>query len=208
MGLVGPNGAGKSTLIRLLAGLLEPSGGTIEIDGRELSDSQMASHGLGLILEGDQGLYSRLTGAQNLEFFGVMSGLRVEAARRRAAELMASFELADKDKLVFGYSSGMKLKLSLARALIADPPIVLLDEPTRSLDPIASVEAGKLLRRLADDDRAILISNHRIDEVVSVCDRIMVLLDGTLRFNGRAEELEVEGSQAQSALLNLLSPEN
>jgi ABC-2 type transport system ATP-binding protein len=205
VGLVGPNGAGKSTLIRLLAGLLEPTGGTVRVDGREQSGSGSSSRVLGLILEGDLGLYQRLTGAQNLEFFGVVNGLKIDEARKRSAHLMSSFDLADKDKLVFGYSSGMKLKLSLARALIANPSIVLLDEPTRSLDPIASAEAGRLLRSLADDGRAILVSSHRIDEVVSVCDRILVLLDGTLRFDGRAEDLETDGSQAKSALLDLLS---
>jgi ABC-2 type transport system ATP-binding protein len=208
VGLVGPNGAGKSTLIRVIAGLLEPSSGEVFIDGDEVSGSQSARNGkLGLMLEGERGLYSRLNGAQNLEFFGVMSGLRRSDAVTRAALLMDQMDLADRDKLVFGYSSGMRLRLSIARALLANPPLVVLDEPTRSLDPVASLEIGSLLRRLATEGHAVLVSNHRLDEVIAVCDRVLAIVDGQLRFDGPPSDLAGPGAHAQQALVELLARE-
>ena len=208
VGLVGPNGAGKSTLIRIIAGLLEPSSGAVFIDGEDVSGSRSDRNGkLGLMLEGERGLYSRLNGAQNLEFFGVMSGLRRSDAAVRATQLMTQMGLSDRDKLVFGYSSGMRLRLSIARALLADPPLVVLDEPTRSLDPVASVEIGSLLRGLATDGHAVLVSNHRLDEVIEVCDRVLAIVDGQLRFDGPPSDLAGPGSRAQQALVELLAGE-
>jgi len=204
--LVGPNGAGKSTLIRLVAGLLEPTSGRVLINGQSVfGNGSPATSDLGLVLEGDRGLYPRLTGVQNLEFFGVVAGLNREAAHERAAELMESFDLNARDKLVFGYSAGMRIRLSLARALMANPPLVLLDEPTRSLDPVASSQAGALFRKLADDGHAVIVSNHRLDEVVSVCDRVVALVDGQIRFDGAPSQLDSAASGAQAALIELLA---
>ena len=206
LGLVGPNGAGKSTLIRLIAGLLEPTSGRVLVNGQSVfGNGSPATSGLGLVLEGDRGLYPRLTGVQNLEFFGVLAGLNRDAAHERAAELLESFDLNARDKLVFGYSAGMRIKLSLARAVIANPPLVLLDEPTRSLDPVASSHAGVLFRKLADDGHAVIVSNHRLDEVVTVCDRVIALVEGQIRFDGPPSQLESATSGAQAALVKLLT---
>lgn len=206
LGLVGPNGAGKSTLIRLVAGLLEPTGGRVLVNGQSVSgNGSRITSGFGLVLEGDRGLYPRLTGNQNLEFFGVLAGLNRAAAHQRSVELMESFDLSARDKLVFGYSAGMRIRLSLARALMANPPLVLLDEPTRSLDPVASSQASALFRKLADDGHAVIVSNHRLDEVVTVCDRIVALVDGQIRFDGAPSQLESAGSGAQAALIALLT---
>lgn len=208
VGLVGPNGAGKSTLIRIIGGLLEPSSGSVFIDGEEVANNKSSQKGrLGLMLEGERGLYTRLTGSQNLEFFAVMSGLKRADAVDRAAYLMDQMDLATGDKLVFGYSSGMRLRLSIARALLGDPPLVLLDEPTRSLDPVASTEIGALLRRMAAEGHAVMVSNHRLDEVVAVCDRILAIVDGQLRFDGPPSELAGSDSGARKALVELLTPE-
>jgi len=205
VGLVGPNGAGKTTLIRLIAGLLEPTAGRVVIDGEEVSGGARGSkQPLGLVLEGDRGLYRRLTGAQNLEFFAVMSGLPRSAARERSARLLEEFGLTGLDKLVFGYSAGMRIRLSLIRALLANPPLIILDEPTRSLDPIASAETGDLLRRLAGEGHGVLISNHRLDEVVEVCDRLVALVGGRVRFDGAPSELDGSNRGAKAALTDLL----
>jgi ABC-2 type transport system ATP-binding protein len=192
VGLVGPNGAGKSTLIRIIATLLEPTSGTVSVDGYQLSrHPEEIRKRIGLVLEGDRGLYGRLTGRRNLEFFGVLYGLAPAVAKRRAGELLEAFDLADRDKLVFGYSSGMRARLCLARALIADPPLLLLDEPSRSLDPVASLEMGRQLRELAAEGRAILFSSHRLEEVSAFCDRVVVLLRGRVKHVGVPSELEV-----------------
>ena len=199
VGIVGPNGAGKSTLIRIIATLLEPTEGRVSVGGFEASrDPEEVRKRIGLVLEGDRGLYGRLTGRRNLEFFGVLYGMAPAIVKQRAAELMEAFDLAGRDKLVFGYSSGMRARLCLARALLADPPLLLLDEPSRSLDPVASLEMGRQFRQLADQGRAILFCSHRLEEVSAFCDRVVVLIGGRVRHVGLPSELEV-GMLAEEA---------
>jgi ABC-2 type transport system ATP-binding protein len=193
VGLVGPNGAGKSTLIRVIATLLEATSGTVTVDGHDVArHPREVRRRLGLVLEGDRGLYGRLRGQENLEFFGVLFGLAPRVARRRAEELMEMMELAGRDKLVFGYSSGMRARLSLARALLADPPLLVLDEPSRSLDPVASLQMGERLRSSAAQGRTILFSSHRLDEITTFCDRVVVLIDGGVRFVGAPDGLNAQ----------------
>lgn len=179
VGLVGPNGAGKSTLLRICATLLEPTSGSVTLDGVDvLRDSFAARRSLGLQLTDDRGMYDRLTGRQNIRFFGVMNGLSQREAARRADELLEEFGLASRDRRVFGYSTGMKATLALARALIASPPLLILDEPSRSLDPIASQAMVARLSMLASQGHAVLLSSHRLNEVEQLCDRILVIDGG------------------------------
>jgi ABC-2 type transport system ATP-binding protein len=193
VGLVGPNGAGKSTLIRVIATLLEPTSGTVSMDGFDSArHPEQIRRRIGLVLEGDRGLYGRLTGRANLEFFGVVYGLAPRVARERADHLLDMFDLAGRDKLVFGYSSGMRARLCLARALIADPPVLLLDEPSRSLDPVASLEMGRHLRKLAGEGRSILFSSHRLNEVSEFCDRVVVMTGGKVRHVGIPSDVDVD----------------
>jgi ABC-2 type transport system ATP-binding protein len=201
VGLVGPNGAGKSTLIRICASLLTPSSGRVLVDGVDIAHvSTLERAEIGLLLTDERALYWRLTGRENLRFFGVMAGLSRSAAGRRADALLERFDLAHRDRLVFGYSSGMRLRLGLARALLGDPKLLILDEPSRSLDPVASSELQVLLGQLASDGMAILLSSHRLDEVASVCDRVLVLVDGRQRAWIATEDLD-HGQGAASALL-------
>jgi ABC-2 type transport system ATP-binding protein len=113
----------------------------------------------------------------------MLHGLGRKEARARSDELLEVMGLADRDKLVFGYSSGMRARLSIARALMVDPPLLILDEPTRSLDPLASEDVMNLLRGQADSGRAILMSSHRLDEVASVCDRVVALTHGRVVYD-------------------------
>ena len=179
VGLVGANGAGKTTLLHIIAGLLEPSSGSVRVDGFDVvADSLEARRRLGLVIADDRGFYWRLTGMENLTLFGVLAGLPREEARARADELMRQADLARRDRMVFGYSSGMITRLHVARALIANPPLLLLDEPTRSLDPLVSLEVGRLVRRLADEGHAVLLSSHDLGEVLKICDRVVVVNEG------------------------------
>jgi ABC-2 type transport system ATP-binding protein len=205
VGLVGPNGAGKTTLIKIISTLLEPTSGRVAIDGHDVSRSAaQVRRRLGIVLEGDQGLYDRLTGRQNLELYGCLAGMTRGAARRRASDLLTSLDLAQRDKLVFGYSAGMKMRLSIARAMMADPPLLVLDEPTRSLDPLASRSTMRLFRSLADEGRAVLLSNHRLDEVVAVCTRIVAIVHGRVAFTGRPSDLGDSPQEIATALGDLL----
>ncbi len=208
MGLVGPNGAGKTTLVKILGTLLEPTAGRAFVDDVDIgANPRQARRRLALVLPDERGLYWRLTGRQNLEFFGVLGGVPRPAARARADELLERVGLADVDKLVFGYSSGMRARLNLARGLLGDPALLLLDEPTRSLDPVASADMGRFLVELAAEGRSILLSSHRLDEIASFCHSVIVLVAGQIRHNGKVAELDVAGGGAQSALAGLLSGE-
>jgi ABC-2 type transport system ATP-binding protein len=208
VGLVGPNGAGKTTLLKMIATLLEPTSGQISVDGYDvLKDPLEVCRRLGLVLEGDQGLYDRLTGVQNLEFYGMMAGMPRRAARSRARDLLARLGLHQHDKLVFGYSAGMRMRLSVCRALMADPPLIVLDEPTRSLDPLVSRFMQEMLRDLAAQGHAIVLSNHRLDEVVTTCDRIVAIIHGEVRFDGTADSLTGARNGASAALLDIMERE-
>jgi ABC-2 type transport system ATP-binding protein len=194
VGLVGPNGAGKTTLLKIVSTLLQPTAGHVLVDGRDpRDDARTVRDRIGLVLADDRALYWRLTGRENLEFFGVMHGLTHRDARARAGVLLDQVGLASRDKLVFGYSSGMRARLSLARALLTRPPLLLLDEPTRALDPIASAAVDAMLRASAAEGVAVFLSSHRLDEVENACDRVVVLTDGAVRFDGAVSELSGDG---------------
>lgn len=208
VGLIGLNGAGKTSLLKIISTLLWPTSGTVTLDGHDtVTAPSEVCRRLGLVLEGDQGLYDRLTGAQNLVFYGMLAGLARPHAQRRAAELLEMLQLAQRDKLVFGYSAGMRMRLSIARSLLADPALVVLDEPTRSLDPAASRFTGTLLRELAGQGKAVLMSNHRMDEVAGVCDRVVAIVDGRVRFEGRPSDMSDTSAGSAQALSDLLGDE-
>jgi ABC-2 type transport system ATP-binding protein len=201
VGLVGPNGAGKTTLLKIITTLLEPSAGTVLLDGIDVVKSpRVARERMGLVLTGDRATYWRLDGRQNLEFFGTLAGLTPADARRRATELLERLGLAGRDRRVMGYSSGMRAALNVARAIMAEPSLLVLDEPSRSLDPLASVTVGQLLREQAAAGQSVLLSSHRMDEVTAWCDRVVVLIDGTVRHIGPAG-----GGDRENAARDLLA---
>jgi ABC-2 type transport system ATP-binding protein len=204
--LVGANGAGKTTLLHTIASLLEPSSGRVIVDGFEArTDSIEVRRRLGIVIADDRGFYWRLTGRQNLALFGVLAGLSRADAARRAGELLEEAGLAHRDRMVFGYSSGMITRLHLARALLANPPLLLLDEPTRSLDPLVSKQVTQLLRRLADEGHAVLLSSHDLDEVVAICDRVVVLNEGSVVLTDTPQGLRARGDGV-TELLEALEP--
>jgi ABC-2 type transport system ATP-binding protein len=208
VGLIGPNGAGKTTLIKVISTLLEPSSGSAHVDGHDVRlNPHEVRKRLGLVLEGDQGLYSRLTGHQNLELYGRLAGMDRSSSRARAIGLLQTSGLMDRDKLVFGYSAGMKMRLSIARAMMSDPPLLILDEPTRSLDPVASRVTLKLFREIAEGDRAVLLSSHRLDEIVAICDTVVAIVSGRVSFVGSPTQLGGSGAEAVAALSDLLERE-
>ena len=206
VGLVGPNGAGKTTLIRIVAGLLTPDEGEVRVAGSDpTTDPAGASRKLGLVLADDRSLYWRLTGRQNLEFHAALYGLDRTRAQARATELLELTGLAHRDRHVFGYSTGMRASLAIARALVHDPPVLVLDEPTRSLDPLAARDTCEMLRRLASEGRTILLSSHRLEELERTADDIAVLLDGRIQYAGPVEDLRTEAGTAAQRLEELLA---
>lgn len=204
-GLVGPNGAGKTTLIRIVCGLLSADSGEVSVAGIDPAKNRRGiGTVLGLVLADDRSLYWRLTGRQNLEFHGALHGLGPAAASQRASALLEQFQLADRDRLVFGYSTGMRAKLGIARALVHEPEVLVLDEPTRSLDPIAASEVCEILSDLANAGHTVVLSSHRLDELERLAHDVSVIIGGQLRYSGSMEALRTEGSTVASALEDML----
>jgi ABC-2 type transport system ATP-binding protein len=191
-GLLGANGAGKTTLLKILAGLILPSGGRAEVDGADVArDDRAVKQSIGFVTSDERSFYWRLTGRENLHFFAALCGLDPVSGRSRAAALLDSMELTPvADQQFLGYSSGMKQRLAIARALLHDPPILCLDEPTRSLDPIAAKHLRRFVidRLNREEAKTVLLATHNLQEAEEMCGRLLVLDRGrTLRQGSVAE---------------------
>ncbi len=181
--LLGPNGAGKSTLIRILAAGLLPDSGRVEVAGIDAqADPRQARARIGLVLADERSFFWRLTGVQNLAFFAALHGFGRKQAIERSRQVLEQVGLAElADRRVDRYSTGMKASLALARALLDDPAVLLLDEPTRSLDPIATVAVRELVIDLARrKGTAVLFATHDLHEAAAVADTVSVLVRGAV----------------------------
>ena len=197
--LLGPNGAGKSTLLRILGTTLLPDSGSATVAGVDaIADPQQARLRLGLMIGDERSFYWRLSGRRNLAFFAALHGIRSREAAARVTELLAAVGLdAAADQRVLGYSSGMRARLSLARALLGDPPVLLLDEPTRNLDPLAAAGFRETATRLATDRQAaILFATHDLHEAVAISARVIVLSEGRVAFECGTQGMDAAGLEA------------
>jgi ABC-2 type transport system ATP-binding protein len=187
-GVVGPNGAGKSTTFRILCGLLRPSSGAVMVMGRDVSNDRGAvSACVGLLPETPH-FYPYLSGERNLHALADISGLR--NSRARCSELLRLTGLTDAaGRRVSAYSAGMKQRLALAAALLTDPPVLLLDEPTAGLDPTGALELRELITSLAAEGRTVLMATQALDEAERVCSQLIVLSRGQLRANVQVADL-------------------
>lgn len=197
VGLLGPNGAGKTTTIKVLLGLVLPDSGRVRIDGTDpLSSPRAAYRSVGAMLEGARNVYWRLTVRENLRFFARLAGR--PANGDRIEELIADVGLAEKaDTTVNDLSRGMKQKTSLACTLVRETPIAFLDEPTLGLDVESSRDLRRELRRLAGEERTVIVSSHDMDVIEDVCDRVVILNEGRVVADDTVENLvEVFRTQA------------
>jgi ABC-2 type transport system ATP-binding protein len=185
VGLLGPNGAGKSTLLRILATTLRPDGGRASVGGHDVITAPAAvRRNIGLSFGEERGWYLRISARRNLEFYGALLGWPRDRVRQRATELLGEFGLADDaDRPIQQYSSGMRSRLGLARALFSEPAVLLLDEPTTRLDPIAAAEFRVRLQDLAEKGTAILLTTHDLHEASDVPSRIVGLAKGRVAFS-------------------------
>ena len=184
LGLLGPNGAGKTTTLRLLATALKPDQGTAFVNGVDIVAEPMQARRQIGFLSGTTGLYGRLTGRENVEYFGRLHGMDEERLQRRCDELFEQLQLHDfAHKRTDEMSTGMRQKCSIARAVVHDPKVIILDEPTSGLDVMA---AKVLLDFMADCKRRqipLIFSTHHLHEVDKLCDRVCVINGGTTVFN-------------------------
>ena len=191
-GLLGPNGAGKTTLFKMLATLVLPDGGTATVDGCDIvRDAAGVRRALTPVIADERSLYWRISARENLRLFASLHGLHGAAAARRIDELLAIVDVADTTKMVGAFSSGMKQRLLIARALISRPRVLLLDEPTRSLDPISARSLREFLRTEVAGRQGctVLLATHSAEEALELCDRVAVLDRGRIRAIGAAGEL-------------------
>jgi ABC-2 type transport system ATP-binding protein len=182
--LAGPNGAGKSTLLRVLATLIVPTRGHAAVGGFDVErQPALARQQLGYHTGGDEGFYGRLTGRQNLSFFAAMNNLTGLVARERIAAVARWLGIGHElDRQVRTFSTGLMHRLGLARALLHGPAVLLLDEPTRSLDPLSAADFRRLLKQelVRDQGTTLLFSSHSLNEIEEIADRVILLDEGVI----------------------------
>lgn len=181
-GLLGPNGAGKTTLMKLMATLAYPDTGRIVINGVDIvKDPRLAKSLIGLCTSEERSFYFRLTARQNLQFFGALAGLYGKILKRKIDDVIEIVDLGFAiDQRFGGFSSGMRQRMTLARALLADPPILLLDEPTRAVDPVHADDMRKLIRHALVEqyNKTVVLATNLLEEAWSLCDRVAVFSGG------------------------------
>jgi ABC-2 type transport system ATP-binding protein len=190
LAFLGPNGAGKTTTIKIIAGLIRPDAGSVRILGRDPHAEPGALAQVGAVLEGNRNLYWRLTPLQNLEYFGVLRGLSPKTARQRGLELLETLGLGEKGEVaVQTLSRGMQQKVAIAVALLHQPALLLLDEPTLGLDVEAAQAVRSLIRQIAASGRAILLTTHQLDVAEALSNQVAVIERGTILVQAPTQEL-------------------
>ncbi|MGA9532195.1 MAG: ABC transporter ATP-binding protein [Anaerolineales bacterium] len=191
LALLGPNGAGKTTTIRMLASLLRPSAGTATVAGYSVTaDAQQVRSRVGLLTE-HHGLYTRMQAPNYLQFFAEAYGLPRDEIKPRVSELLNQFDLAETIDLQLGqYSRGMRQKLALARALLHNPPVLMLDEPTSAMDPSSARMVRERIRGLRSSKRAIIVCTHNLSEAEGLADRIAIIRRGRIIASGTTLDLK------------------
>ncbi len=200
--LVGPNGAGKTTLIKIISTLILPTGGRAYVDGMDVvSQAKEVRQKIGLVTVSDRLMYYRLTGLENLVFYGTLYNMGLREARERAKELLDTVGLGDwGDQPIMHYSTGMLRRLAIARALMHDPDVVLLDEPTLGIDTTSSRKVRQLVRRLAAN-RTIVLTSHLMKEIEELADSIFLIKSGQVIMNGTPAEIRSRAGHFAEALV-------
>ena len=197
LAFLGPNGAGKTTSIKMVAGLIRPDGGWVRLCDRDPHGDPQAMKLVGAVLEGNRNVYWRMTPQENLEYFGVLRGLGQRRARQRATELLERFDLAHKRRVVVqSLSRGMQQKLAIAVALMHEPPLLLLDEPTLGLDVEATATVKHLIQEIVQAGCAILLTTHQLAIAEELAHRVAIINEAPTpdllrQFSGSAYTIEL-----------------
>ncbi|MCU7822121.1 ABC transporter ATP-binding protein [Kitasatospora sp. DSM 101779] len=196
LGLLGPNGAGKTTLSRILTTLLLPTSGTARVAGHDVvRRPREVRRRIGLVLGGDRGLYGRLTARQNLSYWAALQGLDARTAARRTDGLLERLGLAARaGDRVETFSRGMVQRVHLARALLGDPEVLIMDEPTNGMDPHSAAGFRTLVRELRDAGTTVLLTTHDMHEAQALCSHLALIDHGTILRQGAADTLLAEVS--------------
>jgi ABC-2 type transport system ATP-binding protein len=200
-GLIGKNGAGKTTLTKIIATLVQPTSGNVSVKGFDsVKDEVKVRSLIGLATAEERSFYWRLSCEQNLLFFARLYGMNDGDARKRISQLFEQLGLTELSKRKFSdLSTGNKQRLAVARALLANPPCLLLDEPTRSLDPIAAASMRELIASLKNV--SILLTSHNLSEIEELCNRIAIISNGEIKAIGKPEDLRRKHKQTQQVTI-------
>jgi sodium transport system ATP-binding protein len=195
-GLLGPNGAGKSTTLRMLYTLLKPDSGTAHIDGLEVGGQPLEVQRRIGVLADARGLYPRLTTRENIRYFGRLHGLEGPTLENQIDQLIGLLDMQPiADRRTEGFSTGEKLKVAIARALVHNPPNVLLDEPTNGLDVMSTRAMRQFVLRLREEGKCVLFTSHIMQEVAALCDQIVIISKGMVAATGSPDELRAHTGQ-------------
>jgi ABC-2 type transport system ATP-binding protein len=203
-GIVGPNGAGKTTLLRMTTGLLQPDGGSVEVAGFDVwTDPAAAKTRFGVVPDNPK-MFERLTGAELIEFTGRLRGMPPDVVEARKGSLLRLLDLeAAADIIVADYSLGMRKKAAIACALLHNPAVLFLDEPFAGIDPVARQTLERILSRHIASGGTVVFSDHAMDVVERLCDRILVIDHGRLVTSGEMDEL-TGGRRLQDVFVDLV----
>lgn len=208
-GLIGPNGAGKTTLTKIVATLVQPTSGSVTVKGYDsVREDQNVRRQVGLATAEERSFYWRLTAEENLLFFARLHGLGELAATKRIKELLMRFEIEELARRRFGeLSTGNKQRLAVARAMLASPPVLLLDEPTRSLDPLAASRMRLLIKSLATDNTpvTVLLTSHNLVEVEELCERVAIISKGRIRALDTPQKLRTVHTETEQVSITFTS---
>ncbi|AXR07246.1 ABC transporter ATP-binding protein [Salinimonas sediminis] len=203
VGFLGPNGAGKSTTMKMLTGFLTPTSGHVRVNGRRMSkNATVLQRDIGYLPEGAPA-YAEMTTFQFLNFIADIRGLNKREKRERLKEVIEQVELYDVlDKTIDTLSKGFRRRVGLAQAIIHNPQILILDEPTDGLDPNQKQHVRKLIKNLSKD-KIVIISTHILEEVSAVCNRVIIIADGAMQFDGTPLQLQQQSRYYQAVTLKL-----
>ena len=206
-GLLGLNGAGKTTLLKIISGLILPDEGTVSVHGVIGHERQRRDGCRLTYVPGDErSVYWRLTGRENLKFFAVLNEIPSREAEQRVEEALDATGLKQAaDQRVTSYSTGMKQRLGIARGLLTDPEILLLDEPTRSLDPVGARKLWEIIkgRLVTELGKTVLIATHNLDEASRICDHVAILHQGRVQFSESVASLAEQANAKQRYVISL-----
>jgi len=190
-GLLGPNGAGKTTCLRTLSTVLKPTSGLAEVNGYNVVDHPAEVRANIGFMSGNTGIYDRMTGREMVEYFGRLYGLAEEELQERVDTIFEMLQMHDvADLLGSKMSTGMKQKVSIARTIVHDPPVLIFDEPTSGLDVLVARAVLKTIEKLKEQGKCIIFSTHIMREVEKLCDRVAVIYKGKILAFGSVKELE------------------
>jgi sodium transport system ATP-binding protein len=210
VGLLGPNGAGKTTTLRILSTLVRPDRGTATVGGFDVTTHPAEVRRLLGVVPDAKGLYPRLTSRENIRYYGRLHGLEGAALETAIDRLIGILDMAEiADRRTEGFSTGQRVKVAIARALVHGPKAVLLDEPTSGLDIMATRAMRDVIRRLRDDGTCVLLSTHIMQEVAALCDRVVVIAHGRVMAVGSPDELRAQTGRdnLEDAFVDLIGTE-